>query len=75
LESKSSDLETPFYFNQFRPNLKVWIPYVRATTSDCPYQNGQYWQPPGITPIKIDSMGNHQGLHLPKWIVYILGGP
>jgi len=26
LESKSSDLATPSYFDQSRPNLKVWTP-------------------------------------------------
>jgi len=29
LESKSSDLATPSYLDQSRPNLKVWTPPIR----------------------------------------------
>jgi len=35
LESKSSDLATPSYLSQSRPNLKVWTP-TQLNGSDAP---------------------------------------
>jgi len=43
LESKASALETPSYFNQSRPNLKVWTPMrlnLRAVKVEVRWVNG-----------------------------------